>query len=181
MATAVTMSGVQFDALPYEEGRRWELLEGELIEVSSATPFHQDIVFAILSVLRRYLKENGVQGRAYEDVEFALSENLRLRPDVCVLLAERARQLDRKRVPIPGAPDLAIEIISPSERPGTAQSKVRAYIASGVSEVWQIYPDSCTVLIHSRGESYSLSAGQPVTSELLPGFSALVSSFFEEL
>jgi hypothetical protein len=35
MSTATTMSGLEFDALPYEEGRRWELLEGELIEVSS--------------------------------------------------------------------------------------------------------------------------------------------------
>ena len=35
MATTAVMSGLQFDALPYEEGRRWELLEGDLIEVPS--------------------------------------------------------------------------------------------------------------------------------------------------
>ncbi len=45
MATLATMSGAEFDALPFEEGRRWELLAGDLIEVSSLTPEHQDIVF----------------------------------------------------------------------------------------------------------------------------------------
>ena len=47
MATTATMSGLQFDALPYEEGRRWELLEGDCIEVSSPTPRHQEIIFRV--------------------------------------------------------------------------------------------------------------------------------------
>ena len=49
------MSGLQFDALPYEDGRRWELLEGNLIEEPSPTPHHQAIVFNILMALRQYL------------------------------------------------------------------------------------------------------------------------------
>ncbi len=84
MTTSTTMSGLQFDALPYEEGRRWELLEGDPIEVSSPTPRHQAIVFNILRALQRYLAEG--KGVAFADVEFALSDLSRLRPDVCALL-----------------------------------------------------------------------------------------------
>jgi Uma2 family endonuclease len=53
MATIATMTGAQFDALPYEEGRRRELLEGDLIEVSSPTPEHQDIVFNLVTALKQ--------------------------------------------------------------------------------------------------------------------------------
>jgi Uma2 family endonuclease len=130
MPTIARISGIQFDALPYEEGRRWELLEGEPIEVSSPTPLHQDIVFAILLALKLYLQEHRLEGAAYGDVEFALSEDVRLRPDVCLLLPDRARQLDRKRIPIPGAPNLAIEVISPSERASRRKSQEGPFLSA---------------------------------------------------
>jgi len=89
MATAATMSGKQFDDLPYDEGRRWELLEGELIPVSGATPRHQAVVSRLVRLLQDYLEANAAGGLAIPDVEFALSDVLRLRPDVCVLLPEK--------------------------------------------------------------------------------------------
>jgi Uma2 family endonuclease len=180
MPTIATMSGAQFDAQPYEEGRLWELLEGELIEVPSPTPEHQDIVYAILNALKLYLQEHRSQGAAYADVEFALADHVRLRPDVCVLLAEKARQLDRRRIPIPGAPDLAIEVISPSERPSESLGKVRSYLQHGTAEVWQVYPESRVLEIY-KGENgrSTLSADQQVTTDLLAGFSVPLSSFFK--
>jgi Uma2 family endonuclease len=118
----------------------------EIREVSSPTPRHQAVVFNELLALRQYL--SGRQGPALADVEFALSDLLRLRPDVCVLLAERALQLDPDRVPVPGAPDLAIEVISPTERASESHEKVRAYLKNGTTEVWQIFPKSRTLEIH---------------------------------
>lgn len=53
-----TMSGLQLDALPYEEGRRWELLEGNPLKGPSPTPRHQAVVFNILMALRQYLCGN---------------------------------------------------------------------------------------------------------------------------
>lgn len=176
MATAVTMSGLQFDALPYEEGRRWELLEGELTEVSSPTPRHQAIVFNILRILQQYVE--AVQGAAFADIEFALSELLRLRPDVSVLLAERARDLDLDRIPVPGAPDIAIEVISPTERASESHDKVRSYLRNGVSEAWQVFPKSRTVEIHRGATSISLDATQTISSDLLPGLVIPIASFF---
>jgi Uma2 family endonuclease len=173
------VTGTQFDALPCEEGRRWELVEGELIEVPSPTPEHQDIVFAILQALKLYLREHRLSGASYGDVEFALADNVRLRPDVCLLLPEKARKLDRRRIPIPGAPDLAIEVISPSERSSESLAKVRSYLLHGTAEVWQIYPESRTVEIYKNETGRSLTGDQHVTTDLLPGFSAPLSSFFD--
>jgi Uma2 family endonuclease len=180
MATTATMSGLQFDALPYEEGRRWELLEGELIEVSSPTPLHQEVVSAILFALLRYLKESGTPGKAYPDVEYSLSDSSRLRPDVSLLLPEKAQALDRRRIPIPGAPDLAVEVISPTERSVESHAKVLAYLRNGTAEVWQFFPKTRTIQIH-KAESAScvLNSRHKLTSDLLPGFETPVDSFFE--
>ena len=179
MATITTTTGAQFDAMPFEEGRKWELIDGELIPVSSPTPRHQDIVFRILRALQRYLEAGRTPGLAYQDVEFAMTDKDRVRPDVCVLLGDKARRLDPDRIPIPGSPDIAIEVISPTERAFQSHDKVRAYLLNGTAEVWQVYPKSRTVQVH-RGEiSRSFEFSQPVVTDLLPGFALMLSSLFE--
>ena len=72
MASIATMTGAQFDALPYEEGRRWELIERELVEVSSPTPEHQILVQRLLLALVLYVHTQQ-QGLVLADVEFALA------------------------------------------------------------------------------------------------------------
>ncbi len=178
MATTATMSGLQFDALPYEEGRRRELLEGDCIKVSSPTPRHQEIVFRVLLSLRQYLAGNGT---ALAAVEFALSELIRLRPDVCVLLADSADLLDLDRVPIPAAPYLAVEVISPTERASESQDKVRAYLRNGTREVWQILPRPRTGSVHTPTGSIVLEQGSAMTSALLPGCIESIDQLFAEL
>ncbi len=171
------MSAAQFDALPYEEGRRWELLDGGLIEASSPTPEHQDIVFTLLAALKQYLRIRGA-GRAHQDLEFALSEQDRLRPDVCVLLNERA-VLDPKRVPVQGAPNIAAEVISPSERAGDTRRKVLTCLRTGVQEVWQIYPATREILVYAGSNRRELKEGDDLTTVLLPGWSLPVASLFK--
>ncbi len=90
MPTIATMSGAQFDALPYEQGRQWELLEGELIEVPSPTLEHQIIVKVLLLAIERYLEGSNEQCVVVSDVEFALSDDVRLRPDVCLASAGKS-------------------------------------------------------------------------------------------
>jgi Uma2 family endonuclease len=124
MATTTVITGAQYDAMPYDEGRRWELVNGEFVSVSSPTPRHQDIVFEVHIALRNYLRQSRIVGHAYQDVEFALTDNDRVRPDVAVVLGDKAARLDPDKVPIPGAPDIAIEVISPSERAFESEAKV---------------------------------------------------------
>jgi Uma2 family endonuclease len=177
MATITTISGAQFDAMPYEEGRQWELVSGELVSVPSPTLRHQDIVFEILLAVRQYLRQSRA-GLACADVEFALSDNDRVRPDVAVVLREKAARLNPDKVPIPGAPDIAIEVISPSERLSESHEKVRAYLRNGTTEVWQVYPKSRTVQIHRGETARSLDWSQPVETDLLPGFALELASLF---
>jgi Uma2 family endonuclease len=172
------MTGAQFDAMPYDKGRRWELINGELIPVPSPTPRHQDIAFEITAAIRGYLKANHPAGLAYQDVEFALTGNDRLRPDVCILLSGNASRLDPDKIPIPGAPDIAIEVIFPTERASESHDKVRAYLRHGTAEVWQVYPKSRTVQIHRGDTARILEWSQPIETDLLPGFSLQLASLF---
>ncbi len=177
--TTVTMTGAEFDALPCEEGLKYELLDGELIPASSATPFHHDIVGALYTALRAYIRGKNTTGRVYSDVEFALGPKNRVRPDLCVLLDRKARDLDRTVIPIPGAPDIAVEVISPTERASTMHDKVIAYLRSGVQEVWQVYPNSRTLQIYRGDTARSLDENAVITTPLLPDFSIRVADLFE--
>ncbi len=177
MATTThTMTGLEFDALPYEEGRRWELVNGELVEMPSATLRHQEIVSRILIALREHLAEQ--KALVVPDVEFALSADDRVRPDVCVILGDNADRVDVDRIPISGAPDIAIEVISPSERASESHAKVRNYLRKGTSEVWQIFPLQASAEIHSGETSRSLDRGGKIMSNLLPEFELAIESLF---
>ncbi len=91
--------------------------------------------------------------------------------------AEKARQLDPDRVPIPGAPDIAIEVISPTERAVESHDKIRAYLRNGTTGAWQVFPKSRAVEIHRISGSITLDSTQNITSSLLPGFVIPTASF----
>ncbi|HTA43853.1 MAG TPA: Uma2 family endonuclease [Bryobacteraceae bacterium] len=178
MATTAIMTGPEFDALPYEEGRRWELVGGELIPVPSTTLEHQAIMQEILFALMAYFRSRPEQGRAFTDVEFALDADHRVRPDILILLRDRLAAIDMQKVPVPGAPDIAVEVISPSERSFDTQQKSQAYLRHGTQEVWQVYPKSKTIVVHRAGGSTTLSTGERLETPLLPGFALDVNSLF---
>ncbi len=168
MIATAKITGAEFDALPYDEGRKWELLSGDLIEVPSPTPKHQDIVLYMAASLSSYVRRNGT-GRVYPDVEFGLSANIRLRPDIAVLLQDNWRNLNDQKSPVSGSPDIAIEVISPSERTSESVRKVQAYLRHGVQEVWQVFPMHSTALIYtSTSPLVLLSPEDSFQSPLLP-------------
>ena len=180
MATTATTTGAQFDTLPYEEGRRWELIEGELVEVSSPTPEHQILVQRILLALVLYV-QNRLAALALADVEFALANDIRARPDVSILLGDKARDLDKSKVPINCCPDIAIEVISPSERASDSMRKVEIYLNHGVREVWQIYPKTQNAVVYTAFQNVRKVSGKSnLTTELLPGFDIALSILFVE-
>ena len=97
-------------------------------------------------------------------------------PDVSVI--NRDRLGGEGRV-IRGAPDLAIEVVSPSDTANHLKNKVDAYLHNGAKTVWVVFPDSRSVMIHTLDSVRELKADQKIEDALLPGFSAAVSEFFE--
>ncbi|MBY0506555.1 MAG: Uma2 family endonuclease [Bryobacteraceae bacterium] len=118
--------------------------------------------------------------------EALLSENLyafapdtRLAPDLAVILGDRRMGLTGAEV-IPIVPDLAIEVLSPSETPARVHRKLGQYFRAGVREVWLIDPEDRSVEIWTGPSlpEHSLTGEAAVTSVLLPGFDLPLSDLF---
>jgi Uma2 family endonuclease len=176
----LTMTAEQFDALPEEEGRKWELLDGELIEVSSATPKHNRILMRLSSLLNTFAESKSL-GVVLPETDLAVRANTRLRPDFGFFSSETWRTVDLDRVPVVETPDIAVEIISPSETAVTIHRKVDAYLKWGVREVWLIYPEIRTVFVHLPGAVQQLTEGAFLLSDLIPGWRLQIADLFENL
>src|SRR5260370_5076922 len=137
MATHTLMTAEQFDRLPEEDGRRWELLDGELIQVSSATAGHNEVEAKLLVSMRLFMDPRQL-GKVIPDTEFAFGQN-RLRPDLAVLSQAKWTLVNLDRVPVLTIPDVAIEIVSPSDVVDRLERKVAVYLENGVAEVWVIH------------------------------------------
>jgi Uma2 family endonuclease len=91
----------------------------------------------------------------------------------------RRDRLDAAVRIVDGAPELAIEVVSPSDTASHLKAKVDAYIANGSQSVWVVYPDARSLMVYTGGSVRELKADQNIEDPLLPGFSAPVSAFFE--
>jgi Uma2 family endonuclease len=79
------------------------------------------------------------------------------------------------------APDLAVEVVSPSDSANAVHEKVLEYLSAGVQLVWVVHPIQRTVTVYSEGPvAHVLSEGDTLNGgDLLPGFSLAVADIFE--
>ncbi len=98
-------------------------------------------------------------------------------PDASVIL--RSRLNPRKHKYNTGAPELAVEVVSPTDKAIHLKSKVDTYLAGGSRTVWVVFPDARSVMVHTADSVRELKADQKIEDPLLPGFSSPVSAFFE--
>lgn len=106
------MTAEEFDQLPHEEGRRLELLNGEVVELSTPTYEHNEIVMRLGESVRAVLLPAG--GGAVFNISFSIG-NQRPQPDLAILLPEKQARVNLRRLPVTEVPDVAVEVVSPSE------------------------------------------------------------------
>jgi Uma2 family endonuclease len=175
-----------FTELPENRDKDFELLEGEVIEVPSPKEIHAWIVGEIAFLLRLFLRTQGIEGTVYHDnLDFVLSQNIVLKPDVSYTSAARKpKLLDYPVV----APDLVVEVVSPSNTLEEFEAKMKNYFEHGTQVVWLVYPKTRTIHVYVRGEilekptMFILTTDDTITGgDALPGFTAKVSDFFPNL
>ncbi len=169
-----------YAALP-DDGRRYEIVNGVLVMAPAPTPEHQDIVGEIYVALRAYVKLAGL-GRVFMGpLDVQLSPENTFQPDLVVLLNAHLERVAEKK--ISGAPDLAIEIASPSTAAYDRLTKYEKYAQAGIAEYWIVKPTRRTVevLVLEHGEYRSLgifSGQQTLPSRVVPGLPVMVEQFF---
>ncbi len=174
--TAHLMTEAEFLRLP-DYGRKWELVNGGVKEVPTSF-LHDPIVFLLSQLLGPFLRGRG--GISLGQAGFRMrGGNVRV-PDLSFTRRERLPGGSVPNTFGEAAPDLCVEIISPSEDRADMACKVEEYFASGAVLVWHIFPDTQTVLVFtSPAHSITLNAGDTLTGgDLLPGFSCHVADLF---
>jgi len=133
-------------AMP-DDGRRHELLEGDLLVSPSPTPRHQRVVGHLLGLLLQ-LQEAG-RGEVYPaPLDVVFDQHTVFEPDVLFIRTERLGIVTDRNVS--GAPDLVVEVLSDSTRDVDLGPKLHAYSRYGVAEYWVVDPNANTVQVFRR-------------------------------
>ncbi|MGQ0605275.1 MAG: Uma2 family endonuclease [Anaerolineales bacterium] len=160
---------------------RYELLEGELIEMVSPTSRHQRILQRLFRSLDYYCVVNRAGEVFVAPLDVILAPNVVVQPDLLFISEARRAQLIHER--IHGAPDLIVEILSPTSSGRDLHQKRRLYARHGVAEYWIVDPDDGTIEVQRlTGNLYSTVAlfepGQSLVSTLFPGLAIELALVF---
>jgi len=153
------------DYLQLPDDKRYELVEGELFLVPSPTLHHQKILRNLLAALHAYSRQHGLGEVFQSPCDVVLSEISVLQPDLLFVSSERMGILTEAN--IQGAPDLVVEILSPSTRQRDLGIKRNVYAKYGVCEYWIIDPESKTVEILSWAKDGYCAAAVVSETDLL--------------
>ena len=156
----------------------YEYVKGELVPMAPPTMEHGDISMNLSFLLSLHIRENQL-GRLYPaDTDFKLNDRL-VKPDIAFV--STARLPENRRQVSPVAPDLAVEVISPSDIQYRVVEKALAYLNAGTRLVWIIEPVGKTVTVYrSQTDIKTFTIDDTLSGEdVVKGFSCQVSQLFE--
>lgn len=169
-----------------DDGYRYEVVEGTLVRVAGSGDEATTIAALMLTALnvfvvpRRLGRVTGADGvYRFPGAETGLL------PDVGFYAAERRALVTDRSKPIPFAPDLAVEVASPSQAAGEMAAKARVYLRGGTRLVWVVWPQSQHIDVWHPDSllvpAATLHAGEALDGEgVIPGFSHPVSDVFAD-
>jgi len=158
-----------------------ELVRGELIMMTPAGFRHGRIACAVAALLRNYVQERGLGAVLSAETGFQIGhdpDTVRA-PDVAYVAIDRMPQTEPVGF-FPGAPDLAVEVLSPGDPAGDVLAKVQDWLDAGCRAVWVVDPKTRTVAVHhNRREITVLSDSDTLDGgEIIPGFRVPVADLF---
>ncbi|MGQ0569033.1 MAG: Uma2 family endonuclease [Armatimonadota bacterium] len=156
-----------------------ELVAGQVIELTPANVHHGLLASTLDGRLREHVVGRGL-GFVVVEVGFILSHDpptVRA-PDVAVVLKERMPLPPPARF-FPGPPDLAVEILSPDDRPSDVASKIGDYMRAGAQAVWVVDSQTQTFTVRTRDGSVRYGADEVLRgASPLPDFELTLREFF---
>ena len=179
MVVSTLMTIEEFKRLP-EDGMRHELIRGVLYRMPPPKPRHGRVTGNAFAEVRHHVRANGL-GAVYDQSGIMLpgEPDTMVGPDVAFVQQARL-PIDEGDYPVL-APDLVIEVASPSDSGPTIEDKIKLYLAAGVRLVWAIDPGKRTVRIRKPdGTDRLLTEHDTLDGEdVLPGSWLPVATLFE--
>lgn len=179
-STSTKMTYDEYCLLP-EDRNQYELIDGELIVTPSPSRVHQKIVVRLSSRLEVHV-ESKLLGEVYvAPLDTIFGKYTVVQPDILFVSRDRLAEVGKER--IEGAPDLVVEVLSPSTADQDRRRKLAVYSQFGVQEYWIVDPESRMIEVFERTEkglqpAQKFGMGQLLRSKLLPQFQPEVSSIF---
>ena len=172
-----------YKAWELKPGERYEIIYGEAYAMSAPNSTHQEILMELSSQFHAFLR--GKPCRVYPaayDVRLFYeedeSDDTVVQPDISILCDKEKRGEEGCR----GAPDLVVEILSPSNTKIEMQRKFKLYQEAGVREYWVVDPETKSITVHlfqgneTITHTYGNSGTAPVS--ILPGFEITLDDVF---
>jgi Uma2 family endonuclease len=179
--TKTLMTAEELGSLPDGNLRR-ELVRGEMIEMTPAAAESGRVSMRIGSRVDTFVGAQGLGAVYTAEAGFVLSsdpDTVRA-PDVAFVARERALAHRSTEGFFPGAPDLAVEVVSPTDSATDLQLKVTEYLEAGTQLVWVVCPATRQVAVYTPGMEVTIvtEGGTLLGGPVLPGLSIPVAEIF---
>jgi Uma2 family endonuclease len=154
-------------------GKRYEIIDGELFVTPSPLQRHQLVLANLLYYLTDFVKKHNLGAVYPAPFDVVFSQYDVVEPDILYISKARASVVTEKNVQ--GAPDLVVEVLSESTAKIDRTAKLKLYARYGVAEYWVIDPEVCSAEIYRLVPggyelASQLDSSQALTSPLFPGF-----------
>lgn len=181
MATASQLVTAE-ELLAMPHGEPCELIAGEIVWGEPNGFEHGAIAVTVGCLLAAHVAERNLGTILLAGTGFLISrdpDTVRV-PDVAFVRSDRKPKSPKRY--FPGAPDLAVEVISPTDRLENVDDKTQAWLDAGTPLVWVVWPDTRSVTVHRAGQAPRILHEQDtITGEdVLPGFECRVVEFFSD-
>lgn len=182
---SLLMRPLTYDDLEHmpDDGNRYELIGGELIVSPAPIRNHQKLSHRLQLLLGNHVAKHDLGDVYAAPVDVRLSRHNRVQPDLLFIRNDR-RDIYGPTGPVEGAPDLVVEIISPSSRVMDRIRKAALYADAGVPEYWLVDPMERKVeMLVLEGGHYQAIGGDDggLTSTVITGLVVVPETLFFEL
>ena len=163
------------------DDKSYELIDGELYMAPAPLTRHQVILFNLVLLIGSFVRQRSLGRLLPAPVDVIFSDEDVLQPDILFVAADREGIVTERACE--GAPDLVIEILSPSTGQRDRELKRKVYANYGVKEYWLVDPESHSVQVLRLGDADFTDcgvfrSGSNVSTPLLPGLELPVSDVF---
>jgi len=171
------------DYLKLNDDKRYEVINGRLYEMPAPGFGHQKLVLKMAIIIKNFTDGRKLGEIVPSPFDVILSEDIVVQPDIVFISKENLKNIREGR--LFSAPDLVVEIVSPTSYYRDRYEKFRIYEEAGIKEYWLVYPGEKTievwVLKEGKYELYSIASNEgKVKSKVLENFEVDLKEVFDE-
>jgi Uma2 family endonuclease len=159
--------------------KSYEIVNGQPEEKEMPGARHGGVCGRLSRRLGTFVETHGL-GEVYEETSFQIGANERI-PDLAFVSVARIPPEGEPETKWPMAPDLAVEIVSPSDFYERVHAKAMEYLAAGVKQVWIVSPENRTITVYRSATNIMAfpEDSELVSEDLFPGFRCHLSEIFK--